>query len=907
MASEAFIRELASIVGRSNVCVTRTGLELYSYDASQVQANPGVVVFPADAKEISRIVQTANRAGVDFIPRGFGTNLSGGTLSVTQGLVICMSRLNKILKIVPESRYAVVQPGVTNLEVQQALAGFNAFYAPDPASQKVATLGGNAGENSGGPRCLKYGVTTNHILGMEVVMADGEILRIGGPALDPPGLDLRGVLVGSEGGFAVITELTLRTLPNTQFVITMLAVYDSIQDAAQSVSEIISAGIVPNTLEMMDALVIKAVEANSPCGYPADAAAVLIIEVEGMHVGLKEQAKRIEEICMKTGCRTIQTAKNQADRDRLWQGRRGAFGAMARLAPNYLVNDTCVPRTLLPEALRRVKTIAGTHGCRVGNVFHAGDGNLHPLLLFDSRNPDEVENVHKAGWDIMTACVELGGTISGEHGIGSEKQDAMQMVFSEQDLKTQQTLKLALDPDNRLNPNKVIPLADAQDLSLSSKGPTVLKRPGGVLAKGTANVMEKIKIAREQGKQVAAAGAGVFGSYGSTGSKEVIRVSTLGMNDIIEYDAANQFITAGAGMSLKTLQDILGEKNQWLPVRPLFFTDASTTGALAAMGCSGPERLLYGAPRDLALGLQYIDSKGRVIAAGGKVVKNVAGYDMTRLMIGSHGALGVISEVTWRVSTRPECCWAAVADGDFEVCFNTALKFMNANLFPAFITLFPRGDHPENKADPLPGHSPDHSSGQFPDHLPEACTMAVGFEGHAMVVEHQVEEACGMFEKNHLTGIHSKAYDLIDGCFQDRFTVMNKNRFVLKAGAAAHQMPDLYHSVNAHGVPCEWFVDLGCGRIFSGMDVLETGSFLSMSREITALQGHVQLEKFAESFGQEDGSPESAGFESVLQPEWQVMHRIKKALDPASVFASPRLPGFESGNKRQGRIMRQCV
>ncbi|MCG8568109.1 MAG: FAD-binding protein, partial [Desulfobacterales bacterium] len=370
MIDEKFITELESIVGKSNVSITHTGIELYSYDASLVKGNPGVVVFPENTSEISQIVKAANAAGVDFIPRGYGTNLSGGTISVTQGLVICMSRFNRILEVHPDSRYALVQPGVTNLEVQQHLAGFGCFYAPDPASQKVSTLGGNVGENSGGPLCLKYGVTSNHILGMEVVLADGGIATIGGPALDPAGYDLRGLMVGSEGGLGIITELTLRILPKTQDVITMLAVYDDIQAAAQSVSKIISAGIVPNTLEMMDALVIEAVEANSPCGYPTDAAAVLIIEVEGMTVGLKEQADQIREICMATQCRDIKTAKNQEERDRLWQGRRGAFGAIARLAPNYLVNDACVPRTQLPEALSRVKAIAEKYGCRVGNVFH---------------------------------------------------------------------------------------------------------------------------------------------------------------------------------------------------------------------------------------------------------------------------------------------------------------------------------------------------------------------------------------------------------------------------------------------------------------------------------------------------------------------------------------------------------
>jgi len=866
MVNENFIRELETIVGKSNVSVTRTGIELYSYDASLVKGNPGVVVFPENTQAVSQVVRIANREGIDIIPRGFGTNLSGGTISVTQGLVICLSRFNQILSLHPESRYAVVQPGVTNLEVQQALAKVGAFYAPDPASQKVSTLGGNAGENSGGPLCLKYGVTSNHILGMEMVMPDGEIQRIGGPALDPPGFDLRGLMVGSEGGFAIITELTLRTLPKTQSVITMLAVYDDIASAAQSVSKIISAGIIPNTLEMMDATVIEAVEASGPCGYPTDAAAVLIIEVEGMTVGLKEQAEQIKEICMATQCRNIKTARNEDERNRLWQGRRGAFGAIARLAPNYLVNDACVPRTSLPKALERVNTIANTYGCRVGNVFHAGDGNLHPLLMFDSRNPEELELVHKAGWDIMKACVELGGTISGEHGIGREKQKAMRMIFSGDDLNTQQTIKSAFDPQNVLNPNKVIPLPKSPGLPLEPGDPEVLKRLGGASCKGVSEAMEAIQEANASGTPVIAVGADTFGHYGNLTGEGVKPVSTLAMTDVIEYDPANQFITLGAGMSLQGLQEILGANNQWLPIRPPFFGAEATTGSLVAMGSSGPERMFYGAPRDFLLGLGYIDSQGRMISAGGKVVKNVAGYDMTRLLTGSNGTLGIVTEATWRVSTSPECCKAVSVTGGLNDCFNAALKLMNANLFPVYVTAVPE----------------NNPSGRFPDQW----KMVVGFEGLLKVVEHQVEQCVLLLSNHKLKTGQIFNYDLIEGCFKKDFNKMVPAPYILKTGVETEKMVDVINAIKARTTPSEWFFDFGCGRIFCAMDTLEPDQWTSLTHDVMSCEGHVQMEKATESFRREQDV-----FGGIPRPEWAVMHRIKKALDPHSLFAPGRMPG----------------
>ncbi|MEJ2247884.1 MAG: FAD-linked oxidase C-terminal domain-containing protein, partial [Acidobacteriota bacterium] len=377
----------------------------------------------------------------------------------------------------------------------------------------------------------------------------------------------------------------MRILPLSESIITMLATYDSIADAARSVSDIISAGILPTTLEMIDAMVIKAVEDSYACGYPRDAAAVLIIEVEGPSAGLKDQAERIQEICMQTKCRNIQEAKNNEERNLLWQGRRGAFGAVARLAPNYLVNDATVPRTKLPEALARVSEITKKYNCKHGNVFHAGDGNLHPLLLFDSRDSDQLHRVEKAGWEIMEACVKLGGTISGEHGIGLEKQKAMRMIFSEDDFRAQRALKRAFDPKNILNPGKVIPPPEDNGHNGDTAGTTLLEQVRGASGNGAhaVEMMEKIKTAASQKQTLVPVGSGTFSQFGNLPDKNAQSLASLSMADVIEYDPPNQVITVGAGMSLAALQEHLKTNNQWLPVRPPFFRPNSTIGSLVAL------------------------------------------------------------------------------------------------------------------------------------------------------------------------------------------------------------------------------------------------------------------------------------------------------------------------------------
>lgn len=862
--TDEFIRELRHIVGRKYVSASQVDAEVYSYDASSATGRPGVVVFPGDSQEIARIVRSARKAGLPFTPRGFGTNLSGGTVVPSGGMVICLSRLNQILAISPARRCAVVQPGVTNLELQNALSPMGYFYAPDPASQKVATLGGNVGENSGGPHCLKYGVTTNHILEVEAVLPDGEVVRFGGPAFDAPGIDLRGALVGSEGTLGVTTEITVRILPKPETVITMLAIYDTIFDAAQSVSDIVAAGIVPATLEMMDAPVIQAVEDSYACGYPRDAAAVLIIELEGPSVGLDEQAERIREFCLKNKCRHIHKAEDEEERNRLWEGRRGAFGAVARLAPNYILNDCTVPRTKLPEALARIEGIISDYQLQHGNVFHAGDGNLHPLIFFDSRKPGQFEKAHKAGWEIMETCVQLGGTISGEHGIGLEKLEAMRLIFSEEDLDFQRSLKKAFDPDNLANPGKVIPepSKDAVQSEYEKKG----QRSVGNM-KAVATVVEKVREAIYEQQALSPVGNGTRRDFGNLCAGNPVPLESSSLSQIVEFDHANQVVTAGAGVSLEDLQEQLRAHNQWLPIRPLPCLQAHSLGGIVATGACGPERNFYGAPRDLLLGLQLVNPLGHLVSTGGKVIKNVAGYDMTRLMTGSMGTLGLITELTFRTAMIPERCLAITARGSFESCSDAAHEITNSNLEPVFLAAIPSIENDDF----------DPSETEW--------KILIGFEGFSKIVTYLQKKYRGVLEKHGLTHQNQVEYEVHEGLFKQVYERLYRFPFVIRSNLPLDRLTNFVKAKTAHFEIAAFFLDYNSGLLVVGMEKMSDEAWSRTCDLVEKNEGHLRLDKAPDEFklGHDVfGSP---------TPQWKIMRRIKRGLDPHNIFSPGRLPG----------------
>jgi glycolate oxidase len=457
MQPGSFVQELVRLIGERNVLWDEYDLRLYEYDGSVDRALPQAVVLPETTEHVAAVVRACNRAGVPYTARGGGTGLSGGSIPVAGGVLIALVKMNRVLDVDLQSLRAVVEPGLVNLQLSQAVAGHGLYYVPDPSSQKACTIGGNVGENAGGPHTLLYGVTTNHVLGLEVVAPDGEVVEFGGKALDLPGYDLTGAFVGSEGTLGIATKVTVRLAPLPEDVRTLLAIFDSVEDASATVSEVIGKGIVPAAIEMMDQLAIQAVEASVHAGYPEDAAAVLLVEVDGLREGLDEQAVAIQEIAASNNARSVRIAQSNKERDLLWAGRKGAFGAMGRISPEYYVVDGVVPRTKLPSVLAQIAELSRSTGLRIANVFHAGDGNLHPLILFDASVPGELERTKEAGAEIMRICVRAGGVLSGEHGIGVEKQELMSELFSERDMDAMLGLKRAFDPAGLCNPGKIFP------------------------------------------------------------------------------------------------------------------------------------------------------------------------------------------------------------------------------------------------------------------------------------------------------------------------------------------------------------------------------------------------------------------------------------------------------------------
>lgn len=457
MKPDKFVRDLIEIVGPDGVLFQPEDLMLYEYDGLSAMETPGAVVFPSGTEQVVRVVRLAAERKMPIIPRGAGTGLSGGAVVTQGGIVVSLARMKKILEIDLENQRARVQPGVVNTDLTLAVADDGFYYAPDPSSQKACTIGGNVAENSGGPHTLAYGVTTNHVLGLVVVLPDGEVIHTGGKCWDFPGYDLTGLMVGSEGTLGIVTEITVRLMRTPEAVETMLAIYDSVPDATRTVAAITAQGITPAALEMMDGFTLRAVEQATHAGYPMDSAAVLLVEVEGLREAVEEQAAQIEAVCGKNHVRSVRRAKNSEERALLWKGRKNAFGALGRISPNYYVQDGVIPRTKLPEMLEFIEEVGQKYGFQIGNIFHAGDGNLHPLLMYDARDKDQCRRVVKAAQAIMERCAELGGSITGEHGVGVEKNELMPLIFSEDDLNFQRQIKSLMNPTGSFNPGKVLP------------------------------------------------------------------------------------------------------------------------------------------------------------------------------------------------------------------------------------------------------------------------------------------------------------------------------------------------------------------------------------------------------------------------------------------------------------------
>ena len=456
--NSALVGELQRFLGTGAILSRAEDLVLYEYDGSVEKARPDLVVFPSTKEDVVKIVKLAGKHDVPIVGRGAGTGLSGGALARGGGIMIVFARMNKILEIDYENLRAVVQPGVVNLDLTRAVEHAGLYFAPDPSSQKACTIGGNVSENAGGPHTLAYGVTTNHVTGLELVLPSGELVLIGGKLSDAQGYDLCGLFVGSEGTLALVTEVTVRLSRKPEAVKTLLAVFETIDDATETVVELTARAITPAACEMLDGWTLCAVEDYVHAGFPRDCGAVLLIEVEGLAEAVRSQSAAVEEVCRSHQAREVRIARDNAERELLWKGRKNAFGALGRLAPSNYVLDAVIPRSKLPRALRRIGEIGKQYGLQVGNIFHAGDGNLHPLVLFDPRSQEQYERAMRASADIVRYCVELGGALTGEHGVGMEKSELMPLLFSEDDFALMRRIHDAFNPDALLNPGKIFPL-----------------------------------------------------------------------------------------------------------------------------------------------------------------------------------------------------------------------------------------------------------------------------------------------------------------------------------------------------------------------------------------------------------------------------------------------------------------
>ena len=457
MIAQSAVNEIAKLLGPRGCLYRPEDLSLYEYDGGVDRARPEVVAFPRSTDDVVALVKLAGRHNLAIVGRGAGTGLSGGAIPRAGGIVISFARMNRILEIDLDNERAVLQPGVVNLDITRAVEASGYFYAPDPSSQRACTIGGNVSENAGGPHTLAYGVTTNHVLGLEVVLADGTVMETGGKEIDRPGYDLTGLLTGSEGTMALVTRIYVRLMRQPEMVKTILVIYERAEDAGETVANITARAITPVAIEMLDGVMLRMVEEATHAGYPMDADAVLLIELEGPREAVDEQTEQIRAVCTMCRAREFRVARTAEERDLLWKGRKNAFGAVGRASPSYYVQDGVVPRTQIAPTLIEIRRIGEKYGLRISNIFHAGDGNLHPIILFNPAVPGELERAKQAGDDILDCCISAGGSITGEHGVGMEKMELMAHQFPDDTLDMIRRVKALFDPQCRLNPGKVLP------------------------------------------------------------------------------------------------------------------------------------------------------------------------------------------------------------------------------------------------------------------------------------------------------------------------------------------------------------------------------------------------------------------------------------------------------------------
>jgi glycolate oxidase subunit GlcD len=932
---DTLTKQLRAIVGDEAVRAEPDELLVYECDGlPQHKHLPRAVVFPNSTEQVSDVLALLAQEKIPFTPRGAGTGLSGGALAMERGVVIELARMRQILEIDAVNRLAVVQPGVVNLNVSRAVAHLGLHYVPDPSSQPTCTIGGNIAENAGGIHCLKYGTTTDHVLGLKVVLAGGEVVELGGGGREVAGYDLLGLFIGSEGTFGIATEATLRLTPVPPAVRTLLADFAEVNDASHAVSAIIAAGVMPAALEMMDQEIIRAVEASVfAAGLPLDAGAALLIELDGIEAGLDEEAEQVKEICIAHGARACRSARDENERRKLWAARKGAFGAIGRISPDSMIQDAVVPRSRLPEVLDAAYRIAGKYQLRIANVFHAGDGNLHPLICFDSRFPAEVQRVKDAGRELMETCVRAGGSITGEHGVGLDKRELLPLIFSEKDMETMLLVRAAFDPSGLMNPGKIIPVlrgcgearaiagadwrndvsassdllglrasrpqgspnSSLTNLSLSDKGfdpviahdrlvglvggenvsafpyAQVSAAPLLITPGSIAEVCEVMKLASSERWTTMPAGALTWLRPDATFGATNLVINTRRLNHVLEHEPADLIAITETGVTLRDFNAHLSLRRQWLPIDPPDDGKA-TIGGVVATGLSGAQQFGYGPPRRHVIGMKVVLADGSLVKAGSRVVKNVAGYDLCKLFTGSYGTLGIIVEVNFKLRPLPSTTRTLLLAGKPEELVVEAQRIIQAPLFPVAAELVsPRLVSPI--AD-----------------LPEGAGAAlmIRFAGSEAAVEAQVTMTRELIK----TDKHSIQLIEEDEAMWNALAavpVRLSEAFVWRVGLrpteAASFLIDLIRTSEAATL---WHAGVGDGRIrvIEDSDARHGEALARIDRlraTANALGGALIIEALPANIAYYSNRPEPAS---------EIMARIKQQLDPLGVLSPGRL-GFE--------------
>ncbi len=655
------IQKLEGILGPKRVLRRKGQVRAYAYDASGEQGFPAAAVFPESTEETAAVARVCWQSGVPMIPRGAATNVCGGTIPCQDAIVISLNRMNKVLSLDSRRRRMLAEVGILNQTVQDIVKPEGLFFAPDPSSQRISTIGGNLAENAGGPHCLKYGVTSDHILGLTLVLWDGQIVKI--DSSDPGWYyDITGLFGASEGTFGIATEAILALTPLPEAVETAWITFPSLADAIHAVSSIIEARVIPATLEVMDRPMLEMVERYVHAGYPTDVGAALVAEVDGIRSFLDHDMQIIETIARRCGAIMFHRAHDDAERDKLWLGRRSVMGAMSQLSPFVWICDVTVPRNHLVEMVELVQEIGQHYGLVLANTAHAGDGNLHPLISYHPENPDEVRRLKMADHDILAAAVRFGGTISGEHGIGIEKRNSMLLQWNRAEIELMDKIRSAFDPKNLYNPGKVLPdprdAEAAPDIQEVEPEPSTVYGVGGITSTQAicpADAREAagaVMWANRNGVPFIPWGLGRHQNEGLLPETLSLVVDTRSLNSI-EINQANLSLKAGAGLQLSQVDEALLSYGLRLPLVPAE-GNGSTVGGSLALDRVGPRGYGFGSFKRWTLGLEVVTPTGQVVRTGGQTMKNVAGYDLTKLFVGSRGTLGIITGATFKVIPRPE-------------------------------------------------------------------------------------------------------------------------------------------------------------------------------------------------------------------------------------------------------------